>query len=144
MQLAIKAARRDLPDSAQGAVGCLIVKNGQVLASGRDETKNLFDPTAHAEIVTIRRVGQRLLTIDFSGCTLYCTLQPCPMCMAACIWSNLSRIVYGAPATRMARHAPNEEQVKAIELLLTANCSHLEIVGGVLAEECAACYRGRE
>jgi tRNA(Arg) A34 adenosine deaminase TadA len=135
MQLAIKAARRDLPDSALGATGCLIVKNGQVLASGRDETKNLFDPTAHAEMVTIRRVGQRLLTIDFSGCTIYCTLQPCPMCMAACILSNISRVVYGAPR-------PNEKQVKAIELLLTADRSEIEVVSGVLAAECAACYRG--
>jgi tRNA(adenine34) deaminase len=135
MQLAIKAARRDLPEAALGAVGCLIVKNGQVLASGRDETTKQFDPTAHAEIVTIRRVGQRLLTIDFSGCTIYCTLQPCPMCMAACIWSNISRIVYGAPA-------PNEKQVKAIEFLLTADRNDIEVVGGVLADECAACHRG--
>jgi tRNA(Arg) A34 adenosine deaminase TadA len=95
--------RKALELAAQAAsvgevpVGCVIVKDGLVLASGRNEVMGLEDITAHAEIVTLRRacaiMGSRILT----GCHLYVTLEPCPMCAQAISFSRIERVYYGAP-----------------------------------------------
>ena len=78
-----------------GEVGCVIARNGEVIAEGYNEGELRNDPTAYAEMVTSRRAGERLQGIDFSGCVLYCTLQPCGMCTLACVWAKISRVVYG-------------------------------------------------
>ncbi len=93
MQCALNEAecalsRGDVP------VGAVIVKDNAVIASGSD-TK-ISDPTEHAEIIAIRSCSHKLGNWNLSGCTLYVTLEPCPMCAGACVNARLSRVVYGA------------------------------------------------
>jgi tRNA(Arg) A34 adenosine deaminase TadA len=96
MALAIAEAAKGDARPGAGEVGCVIVCNGEVVAAGYNEAELRHDPTAHAEIVTMRKLGQQLKSTDFRGCTLYCTLQPCSMCTVACIWGKITRIVFGA------------------------------------------------
>lgn len=93
MDLALKEAvkassRGDVP------IGAVIVRGNEVLSAGSD-TKT-FDPTDHAEIIAIRSCARSLGHWNLSGCTLYVTVEPCPMCAGACVNARLSRVVYGA------------------------------------------------
>jgi tRNA(adenine34) deaminase len=77
-------------------VGCVIVKEGEIVAEAFDEGELRSDPTAHAEMVAIRELAAKGKTVDLRDATLYCTLQPCAMCTTACIWANIGKIVFGA------------------------------------------------
>ena len=77
-------------------VGCVIVKDGKIIARGYNEREDSFDPTAHAEIVAMRRAAEALGSWRLSGCTLYVTLEPCPMCAGAIVQSRIDRLVFGA------------------------------------------------
>ena len=95
--------RRALTNARAGAlavggnpIGCVIVNDGAVIGEGYNEVLLRDDPTAHAEIVAMRRAGQHMNSAEFRGATLYSTLQPCGMCSMASIWAKIGRIVYGA------------------------------------------------
>ncbi|HEX4167076.1 MAG TPA: nucleoside deaminase [Bryobacteraceae bacterium] len=135
-------AEAGLGDRTPGAgeVGCVIVRDGEVIARGHNEAHLSHDPTAHAEIVTLRRLGQKLKRIDFSGFTLYVTLQPCSMCAAACVWARISRIVYGARRSDVHAMYFDARHINAAQLIADAYQEDLEIRGGVLAKECAVFY----
>jgi catechol 2,3-dioxygenase-like lactoylglutathione lyase family enzyme/pyrimidine deaminase RibD-like protein len=105
--------------SDDGEVGCVIVRDGRIVARGRNGPEHRHDPTAHAEVVALRTLGDAEKTIEFPGCTLYCTLQPCGMCMLACVRARIDRVVYGAGG-------------------------QIDVTGGVLAEECARLYQRPE
>lgn len=140
MRLAIEQARIGDAKPGAGEVGCVIVKDGTVVAAGHNEAEMRHDPTAHAEIVTLRKLGETLQTTEFRGCTLYCTLQPCGMCSMACIWAKISRVVYGA--TRKDVHSMyfEERHFNTADYIRDAFRDDIEVVGGVLAEECAQLY----
>jgi tRNA(adenine34) deaminase len=140
MRLAIEQARLGDRTPGAGEVGCVIVRDGEVLAAGHNEAELRCDPSAHAEIVTMRKLGQRLRTTDFRGCTLYCTLQPCTMCTVACIWGRISRIVYGATRNDVHSMYFDARHINTADLVRDAFRDDLEIRGGVLAEECAQFY----
>jgi tRNA(adenine34) deaminase len=140
MRLALEQAHLGNVRPAAGEVGCVVVRGGQVLAVGYNESELRNDPIAHAEIVTLRRVGERLQTIDFSGCTLYCTLQPCGMCTLACIWAKLSRIVYGAGRNDVHSMYFEERHLNTVDFIRDAFKNDIEVVGGVLLQECAGLY----
>jgi len=140
MRLAIAQAELGRRVAGAGEVGCVIVKDGKVLAAGHNEAELRNDPTAHAEIVTLRRLGEALKTTGFPNCTLYCTLQPCTMCAAACIWSKIGRVVYGAARKDVHRMYFDVEHVNASDLIRDAYRQDMEITGGVLAEECSEFY----
>src|SRR5512141_3412085 len=95
MGLALAAARR-APLHADVPVGAVVVKDGAVIARARNAREKDADPTAHAEIVAIRRAAKKLGTWRLSGCTLYVTLEPCAMCAGAMVLARLPRLVYGA------------------------------------------------
>jgi tRNA(adenine34) deaminase len=137
---AIAQARLGDLTPGAGEVGCVIVRDGHVLAEGHNEAEMRNDPTAHAEIVTLRKLGQKLQTMNFSGCTLYCTLQPCSMCTAACIWGRISRIVYGATRNDVHSMYFDAKHINTADLVADAFKEDLELVGGVLADECASLY----
>ncbi len=82
-------------ESGELPVGCVIVKDGEIIARGHNLRENTLDPTAHAEIVAIREAAKCLNTWRLNGCTLYVTLEPCPMCAGAISQARLSRLVYG-------------------------------------------------
>ena len=140
MRLAIAQAQLGQRTPGAGEVGCVIVRGGEVLARGHNEAEMRHDPTAHAEIVALRRLGERLLSLDFSGCTLYCTLQPCSMCAVACVWGKISRIVYGATRADVHSMYFDSKHINAADLIADAFKEDVELVGGVLTEQCAALY----
>ncbi len=140
MRLAIEQARKGDKIPGAGEVGCVIVREGQVLAAGHNEAEMRHDPTAHAEIVTLRKLGEKLQTTDFRGCTLYCTLQPCGMCSIACVWAKITRIVYGATRNDVHSMYFDTKHFNTADLIRDAFREDVEITGGVLAEECAQFY----
>lgn len=77
-------------------VGCVIARNGEIIARGRNARERTLDPTAHAEIVALRRAAQAIGDWRLEGCTLYVTLEPCPMCAGAISQARVARLVYGA------------------------------------------------
>src|SRR6202034_1218241 len=92
MQRAIGQARKGDLRPGGSPIGCVIVREGNILAEGYNEQELRHDPTAHAEIATIRRACDRLKADDLRGATLYSTLQPCGMCSMASIWAKIGRI----------------------------------------------------
>lgn len=82
--------------SGGGPFGAVIVKDGEVVATGANRVTANNDPTAHAEVCAIRAACSRLGTFDLSGCVLYTSCEPCPMCLGAIYWAHIDKIYYGA------------------------------------------------
>ncbi|MCK8621211.1 nucleoside deaminase [Prevotella sp. E13-27] len=78
-----------------GPFGAVIVKDGEIIAGSSNSVTIDHDPTAHAEVNTIRQACQKLGTFDLSGCTIYTSCEPCPMCLGAIYWAHIDRIFYG-------------------------------------------------
>lgn len=95
MKLGIDKARETMMKDYGGPFGAVIVKDNEVIAVASNTTLKDNDPTAHAEINAIREAGQKLKTYDLTGCTLYATGYPCPMCLSAIIWANIKEVYYG-------------------------------------------------
>jgi len=93
---AIALAREGMTTGQGGPFGCVIVRNGEVVGRGCNRVTSTNDPTAHAEVVAIRDACQQLGTFQLTGCTLYASCEPCPMCLGAIYWARPDRIVYGA------------------------------------------------
>jgi tRNA(adenine34) deaminase len=81
-------------------VGAVIVCDGEVVGRGYNQVEKLKDPTAHAELIALTAACNTLGTKFLNGCTMYVTLEPCPMCAGALVWSRLDRLVFGAPDAR--------------------------------------------
>ena len=77
-----------------GPFGAVIAKNGEIVAEGSNKVTIDNDPTAHAEVCTIRKACQKLNTFDLSGCVIYTSCEPCPMCLGAIYWAHLDKIYY--------------------------------------------------
>ena len=94
MREAIRLANESV-NRGGGPFGAVIVKDGEVIAGNSNSVTIDNDPTAHAEVNTIREACRRLGTFDLSGCTIYTSCEPCPMCLGAIYWAHISRIFYG-------------------------------------------------
>ena len=99
MKQAIAEARRGIEAGHGGPFGAVIVKDGKVIARGHNRVVKNSDPTCHGEMDAIRRAGKKLGTFDLSGCTIYTTGHPCPMCFGAILWANIDKIYYGCNTT---------------------------------------------
>lgn len=95
MQMAIDEATEGILNGHGGPFGAVIVKNGSVIGKGHNMVLVNHDSTAHGEITAIRNTEKALATHDLSGAVLYTTGEPCPMCLAACMWANISKVYYG-------------------------------------------------
>ena len=95
MKIAKDLADTNLKDNEGGPFGACIVKDGVVVGKGDNRVLINHDPTAHAEITAIRDASKNLNTYDLTGCVLYTSCYPCPMCLAACIWANIKTVYYG-------------------------------------------------
>lgn len=95
MKLAAEEAASNLKTHEGGPFGSVIVKDGEVIASGHNRVLVDNDPTAHGEVTTIRKACQALHIYDLSGCELYTNAYPCPMCLGAIIWANIKTVYYG-------------------------------------------------
>ncbi|WP_213318157.1 nucleoside deaminase [Chlamydiifrater volucris] len=100
MLLALKEAEKAYAED-EVPVGCVIVKDGRVIARGYNRVESLLDPTAHAEILCIGAAAQALDNWRLSGADIYITLEPCPMCAGAIQLARLSRVIWGAPDLRL-------------------------------------------
>lgn len=114
-------------------VGAVVVRDGQVIASGHNQPVGTADPTAHAEIVALRRAAQALGNYRLDGCELYVTLEPCAMCSGAMLHARLKRVVYGAadPKTGAAGSVTDLFGQQALN-------HQTQVKSGVLADECGA------
>lgn len=137
MAIALEAARR-AGLSGQPPVGACIVREGEVIASAANAVIAEIDPTAHAEVAAIRAACRASRRVDLDGCAIYCTVQPCPMCLAACHYAGIRRIVYGASLADM-------QSVTQRELMSASDPSALapqiDISGGCLRDESLALLR---
>ena len=95
METAINEAKTGIANGHGGPFGAVIVKNGEIIASGHNCVLKNNDSTCHGEIDAIRKAEQKLGTYDLSGCELYTTGEPCPMCLAAILWANIDKVYYG-------------------------------------------------
>ena len=133
MRLALEDAQR-AADEGNVGVGSVIVRDGEVVARGRNLVPTTNDPTAHAETVALREASAALGTDDMAGCVLYTTFEPCPMCCGALMNANVAALVMGA--------RPSAEQTKwgdyTMEALLAMSRwnARMEVITGVLVEEC--------
>ncbi len=112
-------------------VGALIVRNGDCIAEGWNRPISMHDPSAHAEIIALREAGRHDDNHRFPGATLYVTLEPCVMCAGAIIHARLQRVVFGAWDPKGGAAG------SVFDVLGTTRLNHrVEVIGGVLSEEC--------
>lgn len=125
MKEALREAR-EARGEGEVPIGAVVVARGRVIARGHNMTERLHDPTAHAEMIALTAATEALGGKYLQDCTLYVTVEPCPMCAAALCWAQTARIVYGAPDPKRGYS------------LYTPSLLHprTEVTGGVLADEC--------
>ncbi len=130
MREALRAARR-APAHRDVPIGAVVVKDGLVVARARNRREVDNDPTAHAEVLVLRRAARRFGSWRLDGCTLYVTLEPCAMCAGAIVLSRLPRLVYGAAD-------PKAGFVGSLgDLCRDARLNHrVHVEAGVLGAEC--------
>ena len=95
MSKGIERARETMNKNIGGPFGAVIVKDDEIISVASNTVLRDCDPTAHAEVNAIREAGKKLNTYDLTGCTLYATGYPCPMCLSAIMWSNINKVYYG-------------------------------------------------
>ncbi len=94
MQAAIDMASKGMNSNAGGPFGAVVVKNGEIVAAGHNEVTSTNDPTAHAEVVAIRKACEKLGTFQLDDCEIYTSCEPCPMCLGAIYWARPSKVYY--------------------------------------------------
>lgn len=129
MQLAVRLSEENVKQGG-GPFGAVIARDGKVIATGTNRVTSDCDPTAHAEVSAIRAAAKALGTFDLSGCEIYTSCEPCPMCLGAIYWAHLDRMYYGNDKNDAARigfddafiyeelsRDPSERKLKMEELL---------------------------
>lgn len=125
MREALTEAREALAEE-EIPIGAVVVCRGRIIGKGHNMVERLHDATAHAEMIAITAATEALGGKYLQDCTLYVTVEPCPMCAAALNWSQVSRIVYGAPDPRRGYSLYSPSLLH----------SRTEAIGGILADEC--------
>ena len=95
MKKAIELSEKNLTKMDGGPFGACVVKDGKIIGKGSNHVLKNNDPTAHAEIMAIRDACKNIKSYDLSGCELYTSCYPCPMCLSAIIWANIKKVYYG-------------------------------------------------
>lgn len=133
MRLALAEAAQAVPHADVPVGAVLLGPDGDVLAAGHNEREASGDPTAHAEVLALRRAAERLGTWRLEGCTLVVTLEPCTMCAGALVLGRVARLVYGA-------EDPKAGAVGSLwDVVRDRRLNHRpEVLRGVLADECGA------
>lgn len=130
MHLAIEEAKKG--DAPYGAV---IVKDNQVVAVAHNTVKRDSDPSAHAEINAIRILTKKLKNPSLEGYTIYTTGEPCPMCATACVWTGISKIVYGASIKDLVAFKQSQIDIDCEEVI-ARSFRNITVTRGFLREEC--------
>lgn len=132
MNRALALAQQSM-DEGNRPAGAVITRDGRLIGEGRNQVYTEFDPSAHGEMVAIRSVARSLRTVDLSGCTLYTTMEPCPMCCWAIVDAGISTLVLGGRHASMGRKGLGTYSVEAM-LALTGK--QIAIVTGVRQQAC--------
>lgn len=132
MKTALREAERAF-DAGEVPIGAVVVKDGHIVGRGHNLVEKLGDPTAHAEMIAITAACETLDTKFLDGCTLYVTLEPCPMCAGAIVWARVGRLVFGA----FDEKAGSASTLYNIPQDARLN-HHVEIVSGVEADRSQA------
>lgn len=111
MEIAIEQARIGMEQGHGGPFGAVVVRKNKIIAASHNQVLLNNDATAHAEIVAIRQAGKVLSHYHLSGCALYTTCEPCPMCLAAMIWARISRFYYGCSRFDAAELGFKDEKI---------------------------------
>ena len=135
MQLAISEAKA-AQVAGEVPVGAVVVKNGQVVATGQNRNLRDHDPSAHAEIVALRAAGAHIGNHRLEGCEIYVVIEPCAMCAGALMHARVKRLIFGA----------KDPKAGAVQSTMTVvnrpNLNHkMEVTADVLSEQCAAMLR---
>lgn len=131
MQQAVSLAQL-AGDAGEVPVGAIVVDgNGKAISAAQNYRERHHDPTAHAEVIALRLAGQYLHSWHLNNCTLYVTLEPCPMCAGAIIQARIKLLVYGADD-------PKSGAVRTVSNIPDSDCSYhrLEVLGGILESNC--------
>ena len=135
MREALRQARR-ASRNQEVPVGAVVVQHGRVIARAHNRPRGLNDPTAHAEILALRRAARKLANYRLNGCSLYVTIEPCAMCAGAIVHARLQRVVYGASDPKAGASG------SVLKVLNHPKLNHqVEVLSGVLKEECADVLR---
>ena len=103
MQIAYNEATDGMLKNDGGPFGAVIIKDNKIISQAHNKVLKSHDPTAHAEVNAIRKASKTLGSFDLSGCTLYTTCKPCPMCLGAIFWSRIQTVYFGATESDAAR-----------------------------------------
>jgi tRNA(Arg) A34 adenosine deaminase TadA len=109
LERAIELSLKGMQSGKGGPFGCVIVKNGKIVGEGCNEVTATNDPTAHAEVVAIRNACKNLNTFQLTGCDVYASCEPCPMCLGAIYWARPERVIY-ANTKQDAAHINFDDQ----------------------------------
>jgi tRNA(Arg) A34 adenosine deaminase TadA len=104
LRVAVELSRSYRDDPRRWPFGAILVGQGKILGRGFNQVVELRDPSAHAEIMTLRAAGRALGQHVFEDCVLYSSGEPCPMCLAACYWASISRVVFAATSHDLAEY----------------------------------------
>lgn len=127
MLRAIELSEENVSAGHGGPFGCVIVKDGRVIAEGANQVLRNNDPTAHAEVVAIRRACEALGSFQLTGCEVYTSCEPCPMCMGAIYWARPDRVFY-ANTKQDAAHIGFDDQFIYDELAVGLDQRKLPII----------------
>lgn len=120
--------------------GACIVKGSQVISCSHNQVWKDCDITAHAEVTAIRAACKKWKAVDLSGCVIYSTCEPCPMCFAACHWAGISKIIYGA-AIQDARRIGFNELSLSNKMMKRLGKTPMTVQGGFLRKECLELFQ---
>jgi len=109
MQEAIKMAEENIITGKGGPFGAVVVRNGEIIVAVGNRVTSTNDPTAHAEVVAIREACKKLDTFDLSGCEIYASCEPCPMCLGAIMWARIDKLYYAADRIDASRAGFDDE-----------------------------------
>ncbi len=132
LELAIKTAGENMKDGG-GPFGAVIVRDGSIIARAGNRVVTGHDPTAHAEVMAIRMAAETLGTHDLSGCVIYASCEPCPMCLGAIYWAGIRRIVYASDRYRAAAAGFSDNHIYE-ELALDNGEKSIAMVRGLKEE----------
>jgi tRNA(Arg) A34 adenosine deaminase TadA len=108
----IDLALENVKSGQGGPFGALVVKDGQIIATGVNQVTLTFDPTAHAEMVAIRKACNAIGNFELTGCEIYCSCEPCPMCLGAIYWARPAKVFFAATASAAANAGFDDSFIK--------------------------------
>lgn len=133
MGVALELSRQAAAEGNRPLGSLIVDTKGEIVVQGGNQVYSDVDPTAHGEMVVIRKAATKLNTVDLSGCTLYTAMEPCPMCCWAILEANVSRLVLGGRHAGIGR---KDIGGYSVETLLKLTGRSLELVTGVRQQEC--------